>query len=246
MECLAADHKPTLDLVPMCVTLLIRHCIDGRNKQAQFDANLTPSSIKEKLIRYESKLVQKLTIIAAYLNPQITKPTDAIELKSFTDLFCDTMQLRYSAGLSRAPKDATLKVKSTFFFASMLHSSLGADGTVDEIGKHLSVRVFQSKGFLDILSWLSARQALLPVHYQMAIDHLGMPGTLMPSDRVNCAAGREFMCFRQSPSSSVLFRAVCVQSWTHVSIINSWVSRAAATVLASKEKNKDNVAVVLE
>lgn len=32
MERLDADHTPALDLVLMCVTLLIRHCIDGENK----------------------------------------------------------------------------------------------------------------------------------------------------------------------------------------------------------------------
>jgi hypothetical protein len=32
MESLAADHKPTLDLVPMFVSLLLKHCDDNEHE----------------------------------------------------------------------------------------------------------------------------------------------------------------------------------------------------------------------
>lgn len=61
--------------------------------------------------------MQEPAIIALYLSPQTSKPTDANEPKRLTDLVRDTMQLCYSAGLNRAQADVALKVNRTFLFA---------------------------------------------------------------------------------------------------------------------------------
>jgi hypothetical protein len=69
MESLAADHKPTLDLVPMSVSLLLKHCDDSELKLQEINGNLTTVEMKAKLEKYKSKLVQEPAIIATYLNP---------------------------------------------------------------------------------------------------------------------------------------------------------------------------------
>jgi hypothetical protein len=56
--------------------------------------------MKEKLEKYKSKLVQEPTIIATYLNPQIPKPTDPMELKLVVDFLHNSLQRRYSAEVS--------------------------------------------------------------------------------------------------------------------------------------------------
>lgn len=56
--------------------------------------------MKAKLQTYESKLVQQPAIIAAYLNLQIPKLTDPVELKPVIDLVRKSLQHRYSAEIS--------------------------------------------------------------------------------------------------------------------------------------------------
>jgi hypothetical protein len=67
-------------------------------------------------------------------------------------------------------------------------------GNGNEVNQHLSIGVVQSSGFIDILSWWSARNELLPGHYQMAMDYHGTPATSTPSERVNSVADHEFTC----------------------------------------------------
>jgi hypothetical protein len=57
MESLAADHKLTLDLVPMSVSLLLKHCEDNELKLQEIDDKLTTVGMKAKLEKYKSKLV---------------------------------------------------------------------------------------------------------------------------------------------------------------------------------------------
>lgn len=80
---------------------------------------------------------------AAYLNPQIPKPSEANELKRLTELNRDMVQLRYPAGLSKYPEAAALEVSSTSLFVAMIHPDFRFGGTVDEIGKFLSLKVVQ-------------------------------------------------------------------------------------------------------
>lgn len=69
MESLAADHKSTLNLVPMSVSLLLKHFDDNEQQLQQIDNTLMTVGMKPKFKMYESKLVQEPAIIAAYLNP---------------------------------------------------------------------------------------------------------------------------------------------------------------------------------
>jgi len=91
MESLAADHKPTFDLVPMFVSLLLKHCDDNEQQLQEINDKLTAIGMKAKLEKYKSKLVQEPAIIAAYLNPQIPKPTDPAELKLVVDLIRNSL-----------------------------------------------------------------------------------------------------------------------------------------------------------
>jgi hypothetical protein len=100
MESLAADHKPTFDLMPMSVSLLLKHCDDRKQQLQEINGKLTTIRMKAELEKYRSKLVQELTIIVAYLNLQIPKPTDPAELKFIVDLVCNSLQCRYLAEVS--------------------------------------------------------------------------------------------------------------------------------------------------
>ena len=65
----------------------------------------------------------------------------------------------------------------------------------------LLLGVVHSQSFLDVIQWWKAQKEMLPAaHYQMAMDYLGNPATLTPSERVNSMAGREFTTARQSLS----------------------------------------------
>ncbi|KAH9542163.1 hypothetical protein CY35_14G101700 [Sphagnum magellanicum] len=66
MESLAANHKPMLDLVPMSVSLLLKHCDDNEQQLQEIDNKLTTVGVKAKLEKYKSKLVQEPMIIVAY------------------------------------------------------------------------------------------------------------------------------------------------------------------------------------
>jgi hypothetical protein len=57
MESLAADHKPTFDLVPMFVSLLLKHCNDNEQWLQEINGKLTMVGMKAKLEKYKSKLV---------------------------------------------------------------------------------------------------------------------------------------------------------------------------------------------
>jgi len=100
MESLAANHKPMLDLVPMSVSLLLKHCDDNEQQLQEIDNKLTTVGVKAKLEKYKSKLVQEPMIIVAYLNPQIPKPTDLVKLKLVIDLVRNFLQRRYSVEVS--------------------------------------------------------------------------------------------------------------------------------------------------
>ncbi len=94
MESLAADHKPTLNLVSMSVSLLLKHYDDNEQQLQKIDGKLMTVGMKAKLKKYKGQLVQEPAIIAAYLNPQIPKPTDPV------DLICNSLQRRYSTEVS--------------------------------------------------------------------------------------------------------------------------------------------------
>jgi hypothetical protein len=57
MESLAADHKPTLNLVSMSVSLPLKHCDDNEEQLQEIDGKLTAIGMKAKLDKYKSKLV---------------------------------------------------------------------------------------------------------------------------------------------------------------------------------------------
>jgi hypothetical protein len=120
----------------------------------------------------------------------------------------------------------------------MFQPQHGVGGNGNEVDRYLSIDVVQSSGFIDILSWWSARKELLPGHYQMAMDYHGTPATSTPSERVNSAAGREFTCTRQSLSSSVFIMTMCLRSWMNAGILKVPTNRAqAATALGQDSAN---------
>ncbi|CAM6073782.1 unnamed protein product [Sphagnum tenellum] len=195
MESLAADHKSTLDLVPMSMSLLLKHCDDSELKLQEIDGKLTTVRMKAKLEKYKSKLVQEPAIIALYLNPQIPEPTDSTELKLVVDLVRNSLQRCYLAEVS-SRQNIEQEAADNSLFAAMFQPQRDVSGNDNEVDQYLSISVVQSSGFIDILSWWSTRKELLTGHYQMAMDYHETSATSTPSKRVNNATGREFTCTR--------------------------------------------------
>ncbi|KAH9531717.1 hypothetical protein CY35_19G050700 [Sphagnum magellanicum] len=85
MESLAADHKPTLDLVSMSVFLLLKHCDDNEQQLQEINGKLTAIGMKAKLEKYKSKLVQEPAIIAVdqYLSIGVVQSSGFIDVLSW-------------------------------------------------------------------------------------------------------------------------------------------------------------------
>ncbi len=231
MESLAIDHKPTLDLVLMSVSLLLKHYDDNEQQLQEIDDKLTTIKMKAKLEKYESKLVQEPAIITAYLNPQIPKPTDSVELKLIVNLVRNSLQCCYSAEVS-SRQSIEQEVAGNLVFAAMFQSQRNVGGNDNEVDQYLSIGIVQSSGFIDVLLWWSARKESLLGHYQMAMDYHGTPTTSTPSERVNSTAGREFTCTSQSLSLLVFIMTMCLRSWMNADILIVSMNRAqAATAL---------------
>jgi hypothetical protein len=128
----------------------------------------------------------------------------------------------------------------------MFQPQRGVGGNGNEVDQYLSIGVVQSSGFIDILSWWSARKELLSGHYQMAMDYHGTPATSTPSERVNSTAGREFTCTRQSLSSSVFIMTMCLRSWMNVGILKVPANRAQATAALGQDGANNVESVVQE
>ncbi|CAK9259040.1 unnamed protein product [Sphagnum jensenii] len=154
MESLTADHKLTLDLVPMSVSMLLKHCDNNEQQQQKIDGKLTAVGMKAKLERYKSKVVQEPTIIAVYLNPQIPKTIDPMELKLVVDLVCNLLQRCYSAEVN-SRQSIEREAAGNSLFATMFQPQRGVGGNSDEVDQYLSINIVESSGFIDVLSWWS-------------------------------------------------------------------------------------------
>jgi hAT family C-terminal dimerisation region len=231
MESLAADLNPTLHLVPKSITLLIKHCNNGEDALKTIDDNLTATGMKQKLNEYEKLFVQGSAIVAAYLNPQIQKPTETAELARVTTIIRELLQRRYSEQIIVHPPGQQESADSLF---AALFEQPQADGIPrDEVDECLSIGAVNANGFIDVLSWWSTRKTSLPGHYQMAIDFFGTPATSTQSERVNSAAGREYTSARQSLSHYVFIQTMCLRSWMDAGILTPPANRAQAAADAA-------------
>ncbi len=245
MESLAADHKSTLDLVPMSVSLLLKHYDDNEQQLQEINGKLTTIGMKAKLEKYKNKLVQESTIIATYLNPQIPKPTNPAKLKLVVDLVRNSLQRRYSAKVS-SHQSIEQEVAGNSLFAAMFQLQRDVAGNGNEVDQYLSIGVFHSSGFIDVLSWWLAQKESLPGHYQMAMDYHGTPATSTPSKRVNSAAGREFTCTRQSLSLSMFIMTMCLRLWMNAGILKVPANRAQAMAALGQDSTNNVESVVQE
>jgi hAT family C-terminal dimerisation region len=240
MESLAADCKPTLDIVPMYFMLLIKHCDDGEAALNAVDPNLTAAGMKEKLLAYERILVSEPAIVASFLNPQIPKPTDLHKLAQITGVGRAGLQRRYS-GQMAAPTLACQEPADTLF-STMFQPNVSAFRG-NEVDDYLAYGAVNASKFIDVLQWWSARKNALPALYTMAMDYLGTPATSTPSERVNSAAGREFTSARQSLSSSIFIQTMCLRSWMDAGILKLPVNRAQAAADAAAARAAQDIAV---
>jgi hypothetical protein len=192
------------------------------------DPSLSVADMKSKLETYEKKLVQLPAIVAGYLNPQIHKPTDPMKLKELKMTIRAVFKDRYSDKLHVIPPRNVLEQSNaTLFEALFASSSAGASNQVggddtplcDEVDQYLAMGVAVSQSFIDVVQWWIGRKDVLPAHYQMAMDYLATPATSTPSERVNSMSGREFTSARQSLSSDIFVKTMCLRSWMKLDII---------------------------
>ncbi|OAE34238.1 hypothetical protein AXG93_1099s1170 [Marchantia polymorpha subsp. ruderalis] len=99
MQNLAADHKPTLNMLPLSIVHLVKHCETSELQLSAINSRITLTGMQEKIEEYVKLLVLEPAIVAAYLNTQIAKPSDPMELKKLKDLIRSTLQRRYSVEL---------------------------------------------------------------------------------------------------------------------------------------------------
>ena len=237
MESLAADTKSSMDLVELSINHLIKHCEVNEPMLKNVDASLSTEAMKTKLEFYEEKLVQLPAFVCAYLNPQIPKSTDPEELSMLkevirgvlNDHYADKMQTPLPVpGISDSQSGGTL---FEALFASAGGAILGnAVSPVrhDEVDKYLTMGLVVSQSFIDVVQWWMARRDVLPAHYQMAMDYLATPATSTPSERVNSMAGREFTSARQSLSSAIFVKTMCLRSWMKAGVITIPTDRQRA------------------
>jgi hypothetical protein len=258
MESLAADRKSSLDLVQLSIAHLIKHCKVKEEELARIHPSLSAADMKAKLEMHETKLVQLPALIAGYLNPQIPKATDPTQLKELKLIIRSVLQDRYSDKLQViAPRPVAEQSNATLFevlFAgsdasaatNQVGNSEDAHHCDDEVDRYLAMGKVVSQSFIDIVQWWMGRKNVLPAHYQMAMDYLGTPATSTPSERVNSMAGREFTSARQSLSSDIFVKTMCLRSWMKLGEIKIPHDRHRAMVaLASTRPPGESVDAVV-
>jgi hAT family C-terminal dimerisation region len=245
MESLAADKKSSLDLVQISVANLIRHCETNTVQLQVIDASLSSDVMKSKLQMYEKKLVQLPAIVAGYLNPQVKKPTDPTKLRELKTTIRTILNKRYSdkllpivpsgAGSSAGASEQSnqMDLCATFFSGSGDSAPAEGDdddssGVCDEVERYLAMGIVVSHVFIDVVQYWIGRKEQLPGHYHMAMDFLGTPATSTPSERVNSTAGREFTTARQSLSTDIFIKTMCLRSWMKAGVIKVPVDRQKA------------------
>ena len=229
MESLAADRKSSMDLVQLSVSHLIKHCETNEPVLKNIDASLSADAMRNKLLFYQEKLVQLPAIVCDYLNPQIPKPSDPVKLSTMKATIRGVLNDRYTDKMDApAPVRGAGDVQSdTLFEALFASDGSGADfqgdrnacPTNDEVDRYVTMGIVVSQSFIDIVQWWMARKDVLPAHFQMAMDYLGMPATSMPLERVNSMAGREFTSARQSLSCAIFVKTMCLRSWMSANVI---------------------------
>lgn len=236
MQNLALENRPTLNLLSLSIAHLVKHCQTSELQLIAINPRITVTGMREKIEEYEKLLVLEPAIVAAYLNPQIAKPSDHVQLKKLTDIIRSTLQRRYSAELQLRDSTVESEEPTNLLFQAMFQ--LESDSSMlDDVDQFLSIGVVQCKGFIYILSWWSARMEILPAHYKMAMNYLGTPATSTPSQRVNSVTGREFTSSRQSLSSSVFIMTMCLRSWMDVEILKVPANRAIAATIGFIDKD---------
>jgi hypothetical protein len=141
-----------LNLVPMFVSMFLKHCDESGQQLQEIDCKLTVVGMKVKLEKYKNRLlVQEPAIIATYLNPQIPKPTDPTKLKLVVDLICNSLQRRYLAEVSFR-QSIEEEAADNSLFITMFQPQCGIGGNGDEVNQYLLIDVVQSSRFIDILS----------------------------------------------------------------------------------------------
>ncbi|OAE26720.1 hypothetical protein AXG93_3310s1190 [Marchantia polymorpha subsp. ruderalis] len=99
MQNLAVDLRSTPNSLPLSIAHLVKHYETNELQLLAINPRITVTKMGKKIEEYEKLIVLYPAIVAAYLNPQIAKPSDPVELKKLIDLIRSTLQRRYWAKL---------------------------------------------------------------------------------------------------------------------------------------------------
>lgn len=86
MERLSFNRRTALDLVPLSIHMLIKHCNDDEERLQEIVLALTTKQMKGMEKLYRIRLFQEPAILCAYLNPQISRCIKPVELSTLLEL----------------------------------------------------------------------------------------------------------------------------------------------------------------
>jgi hypothetical protein len=107
--------------------------------------------MKAKLQQYEKLLVQEPAIVAAYLNPQLMRPTNLTTMGQITALIRSQILRRYSNIV--AVPTSRLDCIDTLFAAMFEQVQNVGDEIGDEVEKYLNLSVVTSSSFINMMEW---------------------------------------------------------------------------------------------
>ena len=227
METLAGNGKSSLDLVQLSIAHLTKHCDTNVEQLKVGDDSLSVINMKTRLVLYEEKIVQLPAIVAGYLNPQVPKPSDQGKLEGLKGIIRTLLKEQYADKMECAPT-CTAESDRTLFncFFPDSRTALREDSEEgvsihlrDEVDQYLALGIVHANTFIDAIQWWTSWKDMLPAHYQMAMDYLGTPATSTSCEGVDRLAGHEFTTARQSLSSELFVKTMCLRSWMGAQII---------------------------
>jgi hypothetical protein len=101
--------------------------------------------------------------MAAYLNPQLLRPTDLVAMGQITALIRSQIQHGYSNII--AMPTPRLDPIDTLFVAMFDQVQNVRDEIGDEVEKYFNLGVVTSSLFIDVMEWWTTRKDVFPAHY---------------------------------------------------------------------------------
>lgn len=79
-------------MLPLSIAHHVKDCVTSELQLLAINIKIMITGIQKKIEEYEKLLVLKPAIVAVYLNPQIAKSSNRMQLKNLTDFIQSTLQ----------------------------------------------------------------------------------------------------------------------------------------------------------